>query len=93
MIHFRILGSVWLLVGFVSAIKLPIDLWAAPTISPGRLFYEGANLTIHRPNLEGGILIFLAVVRSRFGIPPPVGCADQWRAPHPVFSLSPKMPV
>ncbi len=39
MIHFRIIGSVWLVAGLVSAAKLPIDLWATPTNSHEVLFW------------------------------------------------------
>ena len=39
MIHFRIIGSVWLVTGLVSAAKLPIDLWATPTNSHEVLFW------------------------------------------------------
>jgi hypothetical protein len=27
MIHFRVIGAVWLLIGLISAVKLPMDLW------------------------------------------------------------------
>jgi len=39
MIHFRIIGLVWLFAGLFNAGKFPLDLWAMPTNSHGVLFW------------------------------------------------------
>jgi hypothetical protein len=54
MIHFRVIGAVWLLVGLVSAVKLPMDLWKTASGS-GALFWTSQFL------VEGFFVLLLVM--------------------------------
>src|SRR5438046_8791622 len=63
MIHFRIIGSIWLISGLVSAVKFPFELWSMATdqqygITTG--FY-GALFWISKFLVEVSFLLILLI--------------------------------